>query len=89
MKRLTVAGNTLVPAILALESSGFVVSVEDAETFKATRGDEVLVAGSPEALLGLVKLVELRTWSWQATDDEIEAVASRFSLDGSAPHSGQ
>ena len=36
------------------------------------------IAESPVALLGLVKLIELRGWSWQATDTEINTTIERF-----------
>ncbi len=44
--RLSTAGNTLVPAILALESAGFVVSLSEEHVFMAVRGEGVFV-GSP------------------------------------------
>ena len=71
------------PALLALEKLGFVVSVEqseDAELFRATRGDETYLAEDPVAVLGLVKLVEMRGWEWQPTDVEIDEVMRRYEL---------
>jgi hypothetical protein len=78
VKRITIAGNTLVPTILALERAGFVVtSDDDGETVSAVRGDETYTADSPEALLGLVRLVELNGWNWHASDEEIDEVSAR------------
>ena len=83
MKRIATAGNTVVPALLALEELGFVVTVEksgDAELFRATRGDETYVAEDPVAVLGLVKLIEMRGWEWQPSDVEIDEVMRRYKL---------
>ncbi len=35
------------------------------------------------ALLGLVKLIEMRGWAWQASDGEIDATLKRLGWDGS------
>lgn len=78
--KLTAAGNTLVPAILALEKAGFVVSVNEEGLFMATRGEDAFIADSPECVLGLIKLVDLRGRAWNATDAEIEDTIRRFDL---------
>lgn len=83
MKKIATAGNTVVPALLALEKLGFVVAIEqsgDAELFRATRGDETYLAEDPVAVLGLVKLVEMRSWEWQPSDLEIDEVMRRHEL---------
>jgi hypothetical protein len=66
MRNISAGGNTVVPAILALEKLGFTVSIEgtDGEMFRATRGSETYLADDPVAVLGLVKLVEVRGWEW-------------------------
>ncbi len=67
MKHIAAAGNTVVPALLALEALGFRVDITgDGErpTCRATRGQEVYVADEPVSVLGLVKLVEVRGWNW-------------------------
>jgi hypothetical protein len=71
------AGNTVVPAALAVESLGFEVVVHG-HRVHAQRGDESYIADDAVALLGLVRLVELRSWEWQASDDEIAQILRRF-----------
>jgi hypothetical protein len=80
-KSIAAAGNTVVPAVLALEDHGFKVSrvlVGDHEVYRAARGDEAYTAEDPVTVLGLVRLVELRTWDWRASDSEIERVLRQF-----------
>jgi hypothetical protein len=83
MKHISTGGNTAVPALLGLEKLGFRISVEregDCEIFRATRGEECYVAEDPIAVLGLVKLIELRGWQWHPADVEIDDVARRYEL---------
>lgn len=83
MKQIASAGNTVVPALLVLESLGFTVSVErDAalDLVRATRGEETYVGEDPVAVLGLVKLIETRGWGWEAADIEIDQVLERYRL---------
>ncbi|MDQ1304472.1 MAG: hypothetical protein QG671_299 [Actinomycetota bacterium] len=75
---LTHAANALVPAILALESSGYTVT-QDGTLFVATAGNARFSAEDPVSLLGLVRLAELRR-PWRATDAEIDATLDRFDL---------
>ena len=80
-KRIIAAANTVAPPILELERLGFVISAPEAgETFIATRGNETYSADDPVTVLGLVRLVELRTWEWGATDAEIESVLEKHGL---------
>lgn len=72
------AGNTVVPAILALEACGYVVTRERA-SFVVKAGDARFVADDPVALLGLVRLAEIRR-PWRASDSELDDVMSRFDL---------
>lgn len=77
------AGNVIVPALLELEALGFDVSIDRSagrEEVKAVRGEETFVAEDPVAVLGLIKLVELRGWDWQA-GDEVDHVLRRYGLD--------
>jgi hypothetical protein len=83
MKTIATAGNTVVPALLALENLGFRVSVERggvADLFRATRGDDTYLAEDPVAVLGLAKLIEMRGWNWQADDVEIDEIMRRYGL---------
>ena len=83
MRSIAVAGNTVVPAILAIEKLGFIVSlatVDNREVVSATRGDESYTADDPVAVLGLIKLVELRSWRWQAGDADLERVMRQYDL---------
>ena len=83
MRSISAAANTVVPAIRALEDAGFTVSVREtsgAQVVEATRGEDVYAAEDPVAVLGLVKLVELRGWKWQASDLEIAESLRRHKL---------
>ncbi|MGZ0148528.1 hypothetical protein ACXJJ3_15765 [Kribbella sp. WER1] len=68
----------MVPAVLALESSGYRVRELENGLLEASSDDGTYVAEDPIALLGLIKLVELRTWSWQADDEEIDTTLNRL-----------
>jgi hypothetical protein len=74
---ITHAGNTVVPALLALEKLGFEVSVEEG-LIVATSENGRFVAADPVAVLGLIKLVETRSWDWSASDEQIDAALERF-----------
>lgn len=83
MPHIATAGNTVIPALLALEALGFTVSLNsegERASCRARRADEVYVADDPVCLLGLVKLVELRGWHWAATDTEISEAMQHYSL---------
>jgi len=67
-----------VPAVLALEAAGYRVIKLNDDLFEATSLDGSYVADDPVALLGLIKLVELRGWTWSASDSEIDSVLTRF-----------
>ena len=77
---LSQAGNTVVPAILALRQLGFNLTWEG-PTIVARLGDARFQADDPVAVLGLVKLAETRH-PWSATDAEIEDIMREFDLDG-------
>jgi hypothetical protein len=83
MKSISTAGNTVAPTILALEGLGFVISIEHVggqELVRAVRGDETYVADDPVAVLGLVKLIEIRGWQWGAAEPELERVIRQYKL---------
>jgi len=74
------AGNTVVPAILALESLGLSVEVKSG-LVTASDGLRQFTAEDPVAVLGLVKLVETRSERWHASDGEIDDVIDRYGLE--------
>ncbi len=80
-KKISAMGNTVVPALLALEELGFTITGAP-DQCTAARGDEVYAADDPVTVLGLVKLVETRSWNWRASDADIENVLSRYRLNG-------
>jgi hypothetical protein len=82
VKHIAAAANTLVPAVLSLEALGFQVELTEGESplCRATRADESYLADDPVAVLGLVRLVELRSWDWGASDVDIRETLLRFGL---------
>jgi len=76
-RHIVQAGNIVVPALLAVESLGFVVEVKGG-SIRARLGHEEYVAEDPVALLGLIRLVELRSWDWDASDAQIDVVLRRY-----------
>ena len=83
MRNISAAGNTVVPAILVLEKLGFTVFVERTqagEQFHAARGDETYTAEDPVMVLGLVRMVEVRSWEWRPTDPDLERVMRQYAL---------
>ena len=77
MMRIAQAGNTVVPAILALEEMGMVIDVRDDQVI-ATSPAVQFIADDPVAVLGLVRLLELRGADWMAKDEDIAAALGRF-----------
>lgn len=79
--RIAQAGNTVVPAVLALEALGFEVAKAGGIVRASKDGNEYL-AEDPVAVLGLVKLIETRTWDWTASDSDIDGTLRRLGEDG-------
>jgi len=82
-RKIVNAGNVVIPSILALENLGFSLSVKESankKTFLAVRDLETYVADDPLSLLGLIKLIELRSWEWRATDSEITDVFQKYQI---------
>jgi hypothetical protein len=82
-KRIGAMGNTVVPALLALEQLGFDVTVQNSSVGQntvAVRGEEQYFAEDPVTVLGLIKLIELRTWQWGASDSELEKTLQKYRL---------
>jgi hypothetical protein len=81
--RIVSAGNVVAPAVLALESQGFVVTCDrtnTGEAWTATRGDLCARGDDPIQVLGLVRLIQLRGDRWRASDVEVDDVIRRFEL---------
>lgn len=82
-KRIGSAGNTLVPALVALEQLGFSVVTHNSsagQMVTAVRGEEEYFAEDPVAVLGLIKLIEVRSWQWGASDLEVEQTLHKYHL---------
>ena len=82
--RIASAGNTEVPAYLALISNGYTVRVTrpdstDENELWFAENDRLEVAGdSPLELLALIKRFEARGPDWRAEDNEIDQFLHRF-----------
>ena len=80
--RIVGAGNTVVPAYLALKAKGFLVSREKhdsgGETWTAENDEVELVTDDPVHLLGLSVIYELRGKDWMANDKEIDNFLNEF-----------
>ena len=83
--RLADAGNTMIPAFLALEAKGYrvwwqrdQVSPKD-ETWFADGPLGRFSGDGPVSLLGLVALREIRGANWQPTDQQIEQFLAMYS----------
>ena len=81
---LSAAGNVLVPAYLALVAKGYIVaperSADGTEFWVATGHFGRLVADDTLGLLGLLAILEVRGVEWLASDAEIDAFLTQFSV---------
>jgi hypothetical protein len=86
MEHIIGAGNTEVPAYLALVDEGFLVERQTLaggdELWVAERGDLCVSGGSPLEVLGLYCMRSRRGQDWKATDAEIDAFLKRFYPEG-------
>ncbi len=72
--RIVSAGNVLPAALASLRALGFVVTAaDDGRLLRAEGPSCTFLAEDPLALLGLVRLLELRGSDWRPTVEEIEA----------------
>ena len=77
---IRIAGNTLIPTLQALRAKGYTLSVwynqdgDDALTpeYDAEKEGRAFSATSPEELLGLVAMWEVRGDDWHLKDGEYE-----------------
>ena len=65
------------PALLALQTLGFEVSLEEGLVVVTSENGR-FAAANPVAVLGLIKLAETRSWDWKASDEQIDATPGRF-----------
>lgn len=68
---LTVASNTLAPALATLQQLGYTVTYSSAG-YRANSAARSLLAEDLVQLLGLVLLLDVRGDAWQPSDDEVE-----------------
>lgn len=82
MKCITPMGNTIVPSTrprtVRLYDQRRPVGGSAGRPSNAS--EEQYVADDPVAVLGLVKLIEARTWDWRPTDAEIYSAMQRYNL---------
>lgn len=79
--KLSIASNTIVPCIVTLEELGCTVenqTLGEQETWTAKKDGEDFFATDPCQLLGLIKLIEMRGVTWQASDEQIDEYFERF-----------
>ena len=83
---LTDAGNTLVPAYLAILQRGLLVHsepsaiTESGTVWIAEDADRQFVAEDLVMLLGLIAMYESRGPNWQASDGEIDRFIAEFGV---------
>ena len=88
MENIIAAGNTEVPAFLALKATGFTLERDfldgnrERELWIARNEHFQLMAGSPLELLGLYAMRSQRGEAWKANDAEIKEYLRRFYPDG-------
>ena len=88
MKTISAAGNTIAPALRALEDLGYEVEIESVagrQVCRAVKGDATFHADDPVAVLGLIKLVEARGWEWKLSDTDSHLILKRYALDSKLP----
>lgn len=79
MENITAAGNSEIPAFLAIKALGFDVERRfldgdrERELWVARNEQSQFSAGSPLELLGLYAMRSQRGQSWKASDEEINA----------------
>ncbi len=81
--KIAAAGNTEIPAYLALLAKGLDVSkIPNSagldEEWIASDGQRQFIATGLVEVLGLVALVDLRGEDWRASDDEIDEFFAKF-----------
>ena len=80
------AGNTEVPAYLAIIEMGYSISLlnessEAGSMWVAKKEETKFVASNPLELLGLITMRERRGLNWKASDREIDDYLAQFSME--------
>lgn len=84
MENITAAGNTEIPAFLAIKALGFDIDRtfldgdQQRELWVARNEQSQFSAGSPLELLGLCAMRSQRGLSWKASDDEINDFLEKY-----------
>jgi hypothetical protein len=81
MEYIAAAGNTEVPAFLALRSAGFEVSTEvvaGSVRWTASNGDLTFVGDGPMQLIALYALRKERGVDWKASEAEIDEFLAKY-----------
>lgn len=77
---IAAAGNTMVPAYLAVVAKSYTVELmnDSSGNLCAMNGEHTFVAATPLELLGLIAMVEVRGAGWRANDDDVDDYFKRF-----------
>jgi len=82
MENITAAGNTEVPAYLALQQEGLKVErrllENGTELWIASNESGQYSAPSPLELLGIYSMRQIRGGEWKASDDEIQTFLAAY-----------
>jgi len=77
--KLTAAGNTEIPALLALEKKGAEITCEkESNLWTAVYQMNTFIAESPLELLGLIEMYSVRGSEWEAKDTELERCGTLY-----------
>ena len=79
--QLSNAGNVVIPSIKVLLDLGYKITKDPStDIFRAEKDGNVFTAEDPVALLGLVKLFELRGKNWRVSDKDLDDIGNRYGL---------
>ena len=75
------AGNVIIPAIKVIRSLGFSLRLDkQSGLFKAEKDGNSFRAEDPVAVLGLIKIHEIKGADWRVSDKELAAIGKEFDL---------
>jgi hypothetical protein len=79
--RLTSAGNVIIPAIKTIGELGYKFRIDNVENLCIAEKDgNTFIAEDPIAVLGLIKMYEVKGNQWQVSDEEITALGREYNL---------